>query len=105
MTRLITSTTVGLGFDFRGGTEYSPLHSIKFDSWLQSVSYLVATNGVFFEGKADNLTPSYADVKMFGGIVLLTANVLMSWYLIKFRDVFTLFFLYPEPLPFWKYKH
>jgi len=91
MTRLITLTTLGLGFDFRDGTECSSLHSIKFDSWLQSVSFLVATNGVFFEGKVDNLTPSYADVKMFGGIVSLKVNVLMPWYLMKFRYVFTLF--------------
>ena len=74
MTRLITWTTVGLGFHFHGGTECSSLHSIKYDSWLQSISYLVATNGVFFEGKADNLTPTYADVKMSGGILSLNVT-------------------------------
>jgi len=57
---------VGLGFDFRRETECSPLHSIKFGSWIQPVSYLVATYDVF-EGKADNLTPSYADVKSVCG--------------------------------------
>jgi hypothetical protein len=45
-------TTVGLRLDFRCGTERSPLHSMKFDSRPQPISYLVATYGVFFQAKA-----------------------------------------------------
>jgi hypothetical protein len=43
-------------------------------------------------------------LNVFGCVASFKVNVLMPWYLIKYRDVFTSCFLYPEILPCWKYR-